>query len=163
MKSLRKGVKPKEAPVSQISMSVRGSFGPPGTERFSNVPRRAATRAMQEEMFFSWSTDLNCDRSLGSWRKCTSDLKNPSKMELETPPNGSTPLLWLEFRRLLKNARARNRPFIHRKCLDMLGDRNWLPSNRAGRHRARFLHRTTKAKGKARRLHRWARLLFARR
>jgi len=51
--ALRKGVKPNEAPVSQIRMSVRGSFGPPGTVRFSNVPRRAATRAMQEEMFFS--------------------------------------------------------------------------------------------------------------
>ena len=161
MKSLQKGVKPNEAPVSQMRMRVRGSFGPPGTEQFSNVPRRAATQAMHKEMFFSWSTDWNCDRSLGSWRKCTSDCKNPSKMELETPPNGSTPLLWPGLRRLLKKARARKCPFIHRKCLDMLGDRNWLPSNQVGRHRVWCLHQTTKAKGKAWRLYRWARLWFA--
>ena len=158
MKSLQKGVKPNKALVSQIRMRVRGSFGSPGTEQFSNVPRRAATQAMHKEMFFSWSTDQNCDRSLGSWRKCTSDCKNPSKMELETPPNGSTPLLWLELRRLLKKAHARKHPFIHCKCLDMLGERNWL---QAGGYRARCLHRTTKAKGKARRLHWWARLWFA--
>ncbi len=162
MKSLQKGVKPNEAPVSQIRMRVRGSVGPPRTEQFSNVPQRAATWAMHKEMFFSWSTDQNCDRSLGSWRKCTSDCKNLSKMELETPPAGSTLLLWLELRRLLKKARARKHPFIHCKCLDMLGDRNWLPSSQAWRHRARCLHQTTKAKGKARRLHRWAHLWFAR-
>jgi hypothetical protein len=52
MKSLGKGVKPNKAPVSQIRMRVRESFGPPGTERFSNVPQRAATRAMHIEMFF---------------------------------------------------------------------------------------------------------------
>ncbi len=163
MKSLRKGVKPNKAPISQIRMRVRGSFGPPGTEWFSNVPRRAATQAMHNEMFFSWSTDQNCARSLGSWRKCTSDHKNPSKMELETPPNGSTPLLWLELRQLLKKAYARKCPFIHGKYSDMLGDRDWLPSNQAGWHRARCLHQTTKANGKARRLHRWACLWFAQR
>ncbi len=162
MKSLQKGVKSNEAPVSQMKMRVQGSFGPPGTEQFSNVLRRAATRAMHKEMFFSWSTHQNCDKSLGSWRKCTSDCKNPSKMEFETPLNGSTPLLWPELRRLLKKAHARKRPFIHRKCLDMLEDGNWLPSNQVGWHRARFLHQTTKAKGEARRLHWWARLWFTR-
>jgi len=40
---------------------------------------------------------------------------------------------------------------------------NSVPSNRGGRERARVRHRTTKAKGKARRLHCWARLELTRR
>ncbi len=162
MKSLRNGVNPNEASVSQIRMRVRGSLVAPPTEQFSNVPQRAATHSMQEEMFFSWSIDLNCDRSFGSWRNCTSDLKNPSKVELESPPNGSTPLLWLELRRLIKKVRARKHPFIQRRCLDMFGDRNKLPSNRWGRQRERLLHQTTKAKGKAQRHQRRAHLWLAR-
>ncbi len=163
MKSLRNGVNPNKVPVSKIRMRVRGSLVAPPTEQFSNVPWRAATRAMQEEMFYSWSIDLNCDRSLGSWRNCTSDLKNPSKVELETPPNGSTPLRWLELRRLKKKVRARKRPFIQYRCLDMFGYRNKLPSKCWGWQRERLLHQTTKAKGKARRLHCRARLWLAQR
>ncbi len=166
MKSLQNGVNPNKAPISQIRMRVWGSLVAPPTERFSNVPQRAATCAMQEEMFFSWSIDLNCDRSLGSWGNCTSDLKNPSKVELENPPNDSTPLLCLESCRLIKKVHARKclelcplikkvhackRPFIQRRCLDMFGDRNKLPSNRWGWQREPLLHRTTKAKGKSRR------------
>ncbi len=162
MKSLQNGVNPNKAPVSQIRMRVQGSLVALPTERFSNVPRRAATRAMQEEMFFSWSIDLNCDRSLGSWRNCTSDLKNPSKMELQSPPNGSTPLLQLELCRLIKKVRALKRPFIQRRCLDMFGDRNKLPSNHWGWQQERLLHQTTKAKGKARRYQQRAHLWLAR-
>ena len=151
MKSLQNGVNPNKVPVSQIRMRVRGSLVAPPTERFSNVPQTAATHAMQEEMFLSWSIDLNCDRSLGSWRNCTSDLKNLSKVELESPPNGSTPLIQLELRRLIKKVRARKRPFIQCRWLDMSGDRNKLPSNRWGWQQERLLHQTTKAKGEARR------------
>ncbi len=161
MKSLWNEVDPNEAPVSQIRMRVRGSLVAPPTERFSNVPRRAATCAMQKNMVFSWSIDWKCDRSLGSWRNCSSDLKNPSKVELESPPNGSTPLLQLELRRLIKKVRARKHPFIQLRCLDMFGDRNKLPSNCWGWQRARLLHQTTKAKGKARCLQRRAHLWLA--
>ncbi len=163
MKSLQNGVNPNEAPVSQIRMRVQGSLVAPPTEGFSNVPQRAATHAMQEEMFFSWSIDLNCDRSLGSWRNCTSDLKNPSKVELESPPNGSTPLLWLELCRIIKKVHARECPFIQHRCMDMFGDRNKLPSNHWGWQWERLLHQMTKAKGKARCHQRWARLWLARR
>ncbi len=162
MKSLQTGVNPNKAPVSQIRMRVWGSLVAQPTEQFSNVPQRAATCAMQEEMFFSWSIDLNCDRSLGSWRNCTSDLKNPSKVELESPPNSSTLLLGLELCWLIKKVYARKHPFIQRRCLDMFGDRNKLPSNRWGRQQEHLLHRRTKAKGKARHHQRWARLWLAR-
>ncbi len=145
----------------QIRMRVRGSLVAPPTEQFLNVPQRAATHAMQEEMFFSWSIDLNCDRSLGSWKNCTSDLKNPSKVELETPPNGSTLLLRLELRRLKKKVHARKHSFIQCRCLDMFGDRNKLPSKCWGQQWERLLHWTTKAKGKARHLQRWACLWLA--
>jgi hypothetical protein len=148
MKSLQNGVNPNKAPISQTRMRVQGSLVAPPTEQFSNVPQRAATRAMQEKMFFSWSIDLNCDRSLGSWRNCTSDLKNPPKVELESPPNGLTPLLQLELHQLIKKVRACKCPFIQRRCLDMFGDRNKLPSNHWGRQRECLLHQTTKAKGK---------------
>ena len=161
MKLLRNGFNLNEAPVSQIRMRVQGSLVAPPTEQFSNVPQRAATRAMQEEMFFSWSIDLNYDRSLGSWRNCTSDLKNPSKVELESPPNGSTPLLQLELCQLIKKVHARKRPFIQRRCLDMFGDRNKLPSNCWGWQRECLLHRMAKAKGKAQCHQRWARLWLA--
>jgi hypothetical protein len=161
MKSLWNGVNPNEAPVSQIRMRVRGSLVAPPTEQFSNVPQSAATHAMQEEMFFSWSIDLNCDRSLGSWRNCTSDLKNLSKVELESLPNSSTPLLRLELHWLIKKVRAHKCPFIQRRCLNMFGDRNKLPSNHWGQQRERLLHRTTKAKGKAWRHQQWARLWLA--
>jgi hypothetical protein len=53
MKSLQNGVNLNKALVSQIRMRVQGSLVAPPTEGFSNVPRRAATHAMQEEMFFS--------------------------------------------------------------------------------------------------------------
>ncbi len=161
MKSLQNGVNPNEAPVSQIRMRVQGSLVAPPTERFLIVPQRAATRAMQEEMFFLWSIHLNCDRSLGSWRNCTSDLKNPSKVELESPPNGSTLLLQLELRRLIKKVHARKRPFIQRRCLDMFRDRNKLPSNCWGWQQECLLHWTTKAKGKARHHQRRAHLWLA--
>ncbi len=161
MKSLQNGVNPNKAPTSQIRMRVRGSLVASPTEQFSNVPQRATTRAMKEEMFFSWPINLNCDRSLGSWRNCTSDLKNPSKVELESPPNDSTPLLQLELCRLIKKVRARKRPFIQSRSLDMFGDRNKLPSNRWGWQQERILHRTTKAKGKARRHQQQARLWLA--
>jgi hypothetical protein len=47
------GVNPKDAPISQIRIRECGSILPPPTGRFSNTHQRAATRAMQEEMFFS--------------------------------------------------------------------------------------------------------------
>ncbi len=162
MKSLQNGVNLNKAPVSPIRRRVQGSLVAPPTEQFSNVPWRAATRAMQEVMFFSWSIDLNYDRSLESWRNCTSDLKNLSKVELETPPNGSTLLPWLELCQLKKKVHARKRPFIQRRCLDMFKDRNKLPSKCWGQQQEHLLHWTTKAKGKAQRLQRWAHLWLAR-
>ncbi len=165
IKSLQKGVKPNEVPVSQINMSDLGSNGtsilgplfsfpyvPP------KVPRIAWTQAKHSLTFIESSTEWNLESNHHSLRKSLLPSQNLSNVDVQRSTIGQrgpwTPQPNLRRWAYLKKIWAHNFPLFYLKCFLVRELMKSDPSNLGGKLWGWRWHQETRLNGSEQHFHR---------